>query len=813
MLRIFRAPRPAARRRASVSRPRLAVGLERLEARQLLAIDVTTLADTGEGSLRAAIAAVNSGGKAETIVFKNLSAGTIYALSTFPTLAVSGTTFQFSGTTTAITLDGSGAGAGGDGLIIGSGVNTIGLSGIVLTVQNFAGNGLSFAGGSTGTTIDGLSLRLNGSNGIQLAGGSYTGTTIRNTQISDNGKAGIITAAAATGLTIGGTLAGQGNNIFGNGTHGIELAGGTYTGSSIVGNRIVDNDQCGIATAGGVAGLTLGGTTATAANTIAINTASGIQLGAGSYAGTTIQGNTISLNDAAGITFAVAGGSATGLTIGGAAAGAGNKISGNGTAGLLVSAGTYTETLVQGNSITGNTTAGVSLAPAAAGSVTGLTIGGTAAGTGNEIEANDAVGLLVGPGTYTNTLVQRNTIQSNGSHGVSLVPAAGTIASLTIGGGTSAANTITGNTGDGVNAAAGTFTSTALQGNTISSNGGAGVRLAPGGGSLVGLAVGGTTKSSLGNTIAGNTTGGVVAEAGTYTGTLVQGNQISGGTVGVSLTGTQEILAGGVTSDLGNTVTGATKQGLFATGTLTKATASFNVLTNNATGAELQDATGFTFGNTGVGNKVTGGSQGIVGRGVLDNSQVLGNTVSGAGTGIVLVDARGSSATAPFRVGTTTTAAGTGVGNNVTATTLGLHARGNLANTFVAGNLFRATAAGGNGAALVNAASLTLGGFNAGDGNILTAGLGNGLYANGLCNGSRVYRNNITASQYGIVLDSARNLFVGFLYNPAVGNLVQYNQVGLFTTGVNTGTGVTYTNWFSNVRRQINGGNVFIFPA
>jgi len=24
---------------------------------------------------------------------------------------------------------------------------------------------------------------------------------------------------------------------------------------------------------------------------------------------------------------------------------------------------------------------------------------------------------------------------------------------------------------------------------------------------------------------------------------------------------------------------------------------------------------------------------------------------------------------------------------------------------------------------------------------------------------------------------------------------------------------VTYTNWFRNVRRQINGGNVFIFPA
>ena len=71
----------------------------------------------------------------------------------------------------------------------------------------------------------------------------------------------------------------------------------------------------------------------------------------------------------------------------------------------------------------------------------------------------------------------------------------------------------------------------------------------------------------------------------------------------------------------------------------------------------------------------------------------------------------------------------------------------------------------------------------------------------------------MTASQYGIVLDSAQNLFVGFLYKPSLGNLVQYNQIGLFTSGNNAGTGVTYTNWFRNVRRQINSGRVFIFPA
>lgn len=810
MVQVFRPTRPHARRRPLRRPP---VHLERLEPRQLLAVDVTTLADSGAGSLRAAIAAVNTAGTADTIVFKNLGAGTIHAASTLPTLAVSGTSFQFQGTTTAITIDGSGAGASGNGLIIGAGVNTIGLSGIVLTIQNFAENGLSFAGGSTNTTIDGLSLRLNGYNGIQFNGGTYTGTVVRNTQISDNGRAGIVTAAAAPGLTIGGTLANQGNNIYGNGTHGIELAAGNYTTATIVGNRIVDNDQCGIAAAGGIAGLTIGGTTSTASNTIAINNASGIQLGPGSYAGSTILGNTIALNQAAGITFAVAGGTATGLVIGGTAAGAGNDISNNATAGIVVAAGTYTDTVIQGNDITGNVQAGVSLAPAAAGTVSNLSIGGTAAGAGNDINSNDVFGLLVGPGTYTGSVVQGNRIQTNGSHGVSLAPAAGTLAGLVIGGSAAAANTITGNAGDGVNAAAGTYTSTTVGSNTISSNTGAGVRLAPGSGSLTGLVVGGSTAAGLGNTLAGNTAGGVVAAAGTYTGTLVQGNTISGSAVGVSLTGAQQITVGGANSNLGNTVSGATTQGLFATGTLTGATASFNSLSGNAVGATLQDATGFTFGNAGVGNRITGGTLGIVARGVLDNSQVLGNTISGVQSGIVLVDARGSASGSPFRVGNTAATTGAGVGNNVTATTLALHARGALANTFVAGNIFKATAAGGNGAALVNAANLTLGGFNAGDANILTAALGNGLYANGACSNTRVFRNNITASRNGIVIDNATNLFVGFLPNPSVGNLVQYNQVGLFTTGTNTGTGVMNTTWFRNIRRTRNAGNVAISPA
>ena len=721
-----------------------------------MAVDVTNLLDSGAGSLRAAIEAVNSGGVADSIVFRDLSAGTIHLATTLPTLAVSGTTFQFAGTTTAITLDGSGAGPTGDGLIIGAGVNSIGLSGIVLTVQYFATNGLSFAGGSTSTSINGLSLRSNGFNGIQFAGGDYSGTTVRNTQIIDNGRAGIVSAGPVTGLTIGGTLANQSNTISLNGTNGIELAAGSSKGASIVGNRIIDNFQSGIATAGGVAGLTIGGGTAAAANTIALNEASGIQFGPGDYSGTVVQGNTISFNNAAGINLAVGGGSATatGLMIGGGVAGAGNEISGNGTAGIVASAGTYTGTSIVGNSI-----------------------------------------------------------RTNATHGVSLAPAGGGITGLSVGGMNSAMNKITANSGDGVNVQAGTFTGTVVQANQISLNTGAGVRLAPGGGSLAGLAVGGSKQATLGNVLIGNQAGGIVAEAGTHTGTLVQGNQIGGSAVGISLSGAQQIMVGGANADLGNTVAAATQQGLFATGTLTQATALSNTFTANAVGAQLQDATGFAFGAPGSGNRVTGGTSGIVARGLLDSSRVQGNTVTGAVSGIVLASARASAPATLFNVGGTTTAAGNGAGNNVTATSFGLFATGALGNTFVAGNILRATAFGGNGAALISGTGLMLGGSTAGEGNILTAALGNGFYAKGLCTNSQVFRNTMTASQYGIVLDSAQNLFVGFLYNPALGNLVQYNQIGLFTTGNNAGTGVTYTNFFRNVRRQINAGRVFIFPA
>lgn len=808
MLRLFRRARPSTARRPMAPR-RPMLGGERLEPRHLLAVTVTTLNDSGAGSLRAAIEAVNTAGVADSIVFSNLGTGTIYATSTLPTLAVSGTTFQFSGTTSSITLDGTLAGGGGDGLIIGSGVNTIGLGGIVLTIQNFAKNGLSFAGGSTGTSISGLSIRNNGFNGIQLAGGDYTGTTIRTVSISDNGRAGIVTAAAATGLTIGGTVAGQGNNIYGNGTHGIELAAGSYTGSTITGNQIVDNDQNGITTAGGVTGLTIGGSTATAANAIAINGVNGLLLPAGSYAGTTIAGNSIVLNNAAGVSLAPAGGSLTNLVLGGTAVGTSNSISSNATAGVLVGAGTYTGTSIVGNQITSNTTAGISLAPGA-GTLASLAIGGSATGTANSISANRGVGVLVAPGTYTSTVIMGNQIAGNTSHGISLAAAGGTLTGLAIG---ATANQITGNSGDGITVGSGTYTSTLIQGNAITGNTGAGVRLSPAGGTLAALTVGGSKTANLGNTITDDGEG-IVAEAGTYTGTVVQGNAVTGAETGISLTAAQALTVGGGTSDLGNAISSSTKRGIYATGTSTGSTITSNTVSGSAlAGMVLQEVTGLTVGGSGVGNTVTGGQRGIVARGLVGGTTIAGNTVSGAATGILAVDARSAAAGTPFVVGGNTRTAGTGLGNNVTATTIAFHGRGDFTNSVVTGNLFKATAAGSNAVALVNVSNLLFGGFNAGDGNLCTSGLGNAFYAAGPMTSTRVYRNNFTASQYGILLDSAKNLFVGFLNTPSTGNIVQYNQVGLFTIGNCAGTGVMNTTWFNNVRKTINAAQIAISPA
>ena len=170
---------------------------EQLEARLALAVTVTNTNDAGAGSLREAITTVNAAAVANTITFQDLTVGTIALASELPTLTNPlGTTFSFGGTTTAITLDGASALAA-DGLTIAAGANSVVFNVPSLTITNFD-SGLKFLGGSTGSTIEGLTLTDN-TNGIELVGGTLTGTTIAGNTITMNSQSGIFAGGGVSG--------------------------------------------------------------------------------------------------------------------------------------------------------------------------------------------------------------------------------------------------------------------------------------------------------------------------------------------------------------------------------------------------------------------------------------------------------------------------------------------------------------------------------------------------------------------------------------------------------------------------------------
>jgi len=199
--------------------------------------------------------------------------------------------------------------------------------------------------------------------------------------------------------------------------------------------------------------------------------------------------------------------------------------------------------------------------------------------------------------------------------------------------------------------------------------------------------------------------------------------------------------------------------------------------------------------------------------GNLSSSVISGNAITGQTTGIQMINANGASAATPFFVGGAATTVGNGAGNYVASTVHGLYAAGAMTNTTIAGNIFSASALGGNAMVLENATGLTVGGSTAGFGNTLTAAQGNGLWAAGHSTGTGFYKNTLTASKNGAVLINATSFLFGVANNAALGNIVQYNQVGVLAMGNCTGSGVCYTTWFKNVRNLKNTATgLIVFP-
>ncbi len=242
--------------------------------------------------------------------------------------------------------------------------------------------------------------------------------------------------------------ASAGNVISGVGGPGILVQGpgsaDVFDGLTIQGNRLgtdprgqsaIPNSGVGIqfSSSTPLQHVRIGGSTNRAGNVISGSGVDGIQLGLGDF---TIQGNLIGTDVSGsralpntGYGIAVSGdGNPGSILIGGTAPNAGNLISGNGTAGIGITAAGIHSLDIQGNKIGTNASGNLPI-PNGTDGITAYDgpsrIGGTAAGAGNVIAFNTRAGIAAGESpagvgrTYVATILG-NSIFGNGTLGIDL---------------------------------------------------------------------------------------------------------------------------------------------------------------------------------------------------------------------------------------------------------------------------------------------------------------------------------------------------------------------------------------------------------
>lgn len=464
-------------------------------------------------------------------------------------------------TATGNTVQGNFIGTREDGLTVGN----VGHVNDGVLISNAPNNVVGGTSGGAGNLISG-----NGKVGVRITGGFASGNLVQGNQIGTNvtGAAALgnvlngVLIDAASGNTLGGTVIGARNVISGNGAAGVTVSGnaatgnriqGNYIGTTATGNAALGNVLDGVQLTS-VSGNLVGGRAGGARNVISGNGATGILIDGAVGTGNVVQGNYIGSNSAG---TAALGNSAEGILIreapfnivGGARAGAGNVISGNGGYGLGITAtagsgnaegnqvqGNFIGTNAQGTAVLSNGSDGVSLA------ASNNLVGGAATGARNIISGNTGAGISVFSvsgnlikGNYIGTDVTGTLALGNLMDGIDLVDAPGN----TIGGVTAGArNLISGNARNGVrifglaagNIIQGNFIGTKASGTTALGNRGQGVL-------IYNFAndnrIGGTV-SGAGNTIAFNRGDGVFVQSGV--GNAILGNALfSNGGLGIDL--------------------------------------------------------------------------------------------------------------------------------------------------------------------------------------------------------------------------------------------------------------------------------------
>jgi Astacin (Peptidase family M12A) len=646
---------------------------------------VTTTADFGQGSLRAAMYyATEHPGSSVKFNIPTSDAGysngvfNIHLTGHLPPLVTNG-----------MVIDGSTQPSfAGSPLIFVDGSQIIpetftSNSGLLIHSSSNQVKNISFSG----FNWNGLTLEFADATNNTIAG-CWLGLDSTGTNAAPNANQGIYFVQGASHNIIGGTNALARNVISGNAQYGLWMSDTNTTGNVILGNYIgtdasgslmVSNALGGLFLVGGTSHNIIGGTNAGAGNVISGNLGNGILLRGSDVINNTVQGNFIGTdvtgmnplpNTVAGVTIDT--GSSSNL-IGGTVAGARNVISGNNLNydyGVIVANAGTSGNLVEGNYIglgaDGLTAVSNFFGMVCSDGAANNTFGGTVTGARNVISGNYEEGLRLTDAGTTANMVQGNFIGTdltgtnalpNGFAGLTIFFGA---TSNTIGGTSiSARNIISGNYYGLVAANAGT-SGNLIQGNYIG--------LAPDGFTAVpnfhgvllsdhatNNTLGGTTSAAR-NLISGNNGSGIFLTDEGTSGNFIQGNFIGPGATGASATpngnegiyivaGASGNFIGGTSAGAGNVISGNTYRGIYAYGTNTSGNLiqgnfigtkadGTNALGNNWDGVVFFDGAssnvvGLATDGSGTGNRIAfNGFTGIYAG--SDNSDVsLGNTIRG----------------------------------------------------------------------------------------------------------------------------------------------------------------------------------------
>jgi titin len=303
----------------------------------------------------------------------------------------------------------------------------------------------------SGNTWDGVHIVDSGTTG-NVVEGNYIGIHpmipsdgIHATELPGplgNGQSGVAIFAGAIDNTVGGTVAGAGNVISGNGQNGVYLSDSGTTGNVVAGDfigtdpngwRAIPNYN-GVLIQDGAADNTIGGTSDAARDVISGNNWDGVHMvnGAsdnvveGDFLGVNADGTAALGNAQSGVAIFAG---ASDNTIGGTASGSGDVISGNDSNGVYISDSGTTGNVVAGDLI-GTDSAGMDSVPNHVGvliqnGAAQNTIGGITSTVSDVISGNNWDGVQIAWGATSN-VVEGDFIglTSNGNSASATEPAA-----------------------------------------------------------------------------------------------------------------------------------------------------------------------------------------------------------------------------------------------------------------------------------------------------------------------------------------------------------------------------------------------------